>query len=88
MAHDTLNLDLDRHRRCGFPEVVFGVGKTAAEVVAAACRLAKAHGQVLVTRASVEALVLPVTVTSQNLRLAPPMSRWPRRPPSLWRRVG
>ena len=53
---DTLNLDLDRHRRCGFPEVVFGQGKTVEEIVAAATTLANHHGRVLVTRAVPEAL--------------------------------
>jgi NCAIR mutase (PurE)-related protein len=54
--NDTLNLDFDRHRRQGFPEVVFGLGKTVAEVVRAATHLIEAHGQVLVTRATPEAL--------------------------------
>ena len=53
---DTLNLDFDRHRRCGFPEVIFGQGKTVDEVVTAAIMLADRHGRVLVTRASAEAL--------------------------------
>jgi len=53
---DTLNLDLDRLRRLGFPEVVFGASKTVNEVVAAATRLAEAHSHVLVTRARPEAL--------------------------------
>ncbi len=53
---DTLNLDFDRADRCGFPEVVFGQGKTVDEVVAAALRLMQHHGRVLVTRASAEAL--------------------------------
>jgi NCAIR mutase (PurE)-related protein len=57
MSHGLpLDLDLDRLRRCGFPEVVFGAGKTAQEVVAAATRLSTEHGQVLVTRATPEAL--------------------------------
>jgi pyridinium-3,5-biscarboxylic acid mononucleotide synthase len=51
-----LDLDLDRLRRCGFPEVVYGAGKTTEEVVAAATRLSQAHGRVLVTRATAEAL--------------------------------
>lgn len=51
-----LDLDYDRERRCGFPEVVFGLGKTAAETAAAAARLAERHGRVLVTRASPESL--------------------------------
>ncbi|MBA3939316.1 MAG: 1-(5-phosphoribosyl)-5-amino-4-imidazole-carboxylate carboxylase, partial [Planctomycetes bacterium] len=51
---DTLHLDFDRHRRLGYPEAVFAAGKTVNEVLAAATRLAEAHGQVLVTRASTE----------------------------------
>jgi NCAIR mutase (PurE)-related protein len=53
---DTLNLDFDRFRRCGLPEVVFGAGKTVAEVTHAATALQAKHGRVLVTRASAEAL--------------------------------
>lgn len=53
---DTLDLDFDRHRRQGFPEVILGDGKTVNEVLAAATRLVEAHGKVLVTRASDEAL--------------------------------
>ncbi len=39
-----LDLDLERLGRCGFPEVVFGLGKTTEEVVTAARRLAEHHG--------------------------------------------
>src|SRR5258708_5275123 len=53
---DTLNLDFDRRRRLGFPEVVFAASKTVNEVLGAATRLVEAHGQVLVTRATPEAL--------------------------------
>jgi NCAIR mutase (PurE)-related protein len=28
----TASVDLDRHRRCGFPEVVFGQGKTIEQI--------------------------------------------------------
>ncbi|MBA2482311.1 MAG: nickel pincer cofactor biosynthesis protein LarB [Planctomycetes bacterium] len=52
----TIDLDLQRAARCGFPEVVFGSGKTVDEVVGAAVRIASVHGQALVTRASDEAL--------------------------------
>ena len=52
----TLDLDHGRAQRCGFPEVVYGAGKTVDEVLAAAERLSAAHGQVLITRASDEAL--------------------------------
>lgn len=51
-----LHLDLDRHARCGFPEVVYGAGKTDTEVVAAATGIAQASGLVLVTRAADSAL--------------------------------
>lgn len=47
---DTLNLDLDRASRCGFPEVVYAAGKTVEEVVSAAKRLHQVHGRVLLTR--------------------------------------
>jgi pyridinium-3,5-biscarboxylic acid mononucleotide synthase len=47
-------VDTDRTRRCGFPEVVFGGGKTAAEVAGIA-RVILARGPVLlVSRASAE----------------------------------
>lgn len=48
-------LDHQRALRTGFPEVIFGQGKTAAQVVAIARRLHARHGVVLVTRASAEA---------------------------------
>ncbi len=44
-------LDHDRRRRTGHPEVVFGQGKTPAQVVAIARRLLARGGPVLVTRA-------------------------------------
>jgi pyridinium-3,5-biscarboxylic acid mononucleotide synthase len=44
-------LDHQRALRAGFPEVVFGQGKTAAQIVAIARRLVARHGLVLVTRA-------------------------------------
>jgi NCAIR mutase (PurE)-related protein len=47
-------VDTDRRRRCGFPEVVFGEGKSAAQVQAVA-RTILAHDPVLlVTRARAE----------------------------------
>lgn len=47
---------VDTHRalRQGFPEVVFGAGKTAEQVVAIAARLFAQHDRVLVTRATPE----------------------------------
>jgi NCAIR mutase (PurE)-related protein len=43
-------LDLDRQRRCGFPEVVFAEGKTAEWVEGAARRLAEAGQDCFATR--------------------------------------
>ena len=51
-----LHLDLERSRRCGFPEVVFAAGKTVGECVAAATGLFDEHAEVLVTRCSNEQL--------------------------------
>ena len=45
-------LDLDRDRRNGFPEVVFAQGKSPEQTAAIAQRLFKEHGRVLITRAS------------------------------------
>ena len=47
-------IDFDRAKRCGFPEVIFGEGKTPEQVVGIASRLAIAHEVVLTTRASKE----------------------------------
>jgi hypothetical protein len=47
-------LDLERERRCGFPEVVFGEGKTPAWTAAAVARLAEAGQSAFVTRVSAE----------------------------------
>jgi NCAIR mutase (PurE)-related protein len=43
-------LDHQRALRTGFPEVIFGAGKTPSQLVAIAGRLAKRHGRVLATR--------------------------------------
>jgi len=43
-------LDLDRERRCGHAEVVFGEGKTAEELVEVTRALVEAHGRALLTR--------------------------------------
>jgi pyridinium-3,5-biscarboxylic acid mononucleotide synthase len=47
---------LDQHRalRCGFPEVVFGQGKTSEQVVKIVNKLAERNERVLVTRVSAE----------------------------------
>lgn len=51
---DAATVDLDRERRCGFPEVIFGIGKTPEAIVSIARRLLD-HGQhVLATRIDAE----------------------------------
>lgn len=47
-------LDLDRQRRCGYPEVVYGEGKTAISIERIARRLAAEETDVFVTRVSPE----------------------------------
>src|SRR5207302_3572415 len=43
-------LDLHRRERCGFPEVIFGEGKTAEWLIATVERLALANQDCLATR--------------------------------------
>lgn len=52
MAHSTL--DLGRETRCGHPEIVFGEGKSATELVDVMRALFGAHGRVLATRVDAE----------------------------------
>ncbi|GGG00012.1 nickel pincer cofactor biosynthesis protein LarB [Paenibacillus abyssi] len=47
-------LDVDREQRTGFPEVVFGSGKTVEQIVQITSRLIEHHGRALVTRISPE----------------------------------
>jgi hypothetical protein len=47
-------IDLDRKRRCGYPEVVFGEGKTVATLEKILARLIAAGVDVLATRISAE----------------------------------
>src|SRR5690348_1464894 len=48
-------VDTHRHLRQGFPEVVFGVGKTPAQISAIAGRIVSLGHSLLVTRATIEA---------------------------------
>ena len=48
-------VDTHRHMRQGFPEVVLGLGKTAAQIAAIAASIASRGHSVLVTRATPEA---------------------------------
>jgi len=50
-------VDTDRQRRCGFPEVIFGSGKTPPEVLAIGKTILEKHGVLLVSRASPEQFV-------------------------------
>ena len=43
-------VDVGRRDRCGFPEVIFGQGKTPEDVVAIARMIVDRHGVVLITR--------------------------------------
>ena len=47
-------LDLDRRRRCGFPEVIFGEGKSIGQLKQIAQRLLDSGQEVLATRVSAE----------------------------------
>ena len=44
------NIDQDRTRRCGFPEVVYGEGKTAGQVASICIELLEQNSLVMVTR--------------------------------------
>jgi NCAIR mutase (PurE)-related protein len=50
MESQAVNLDLDRQKRCGFPEVVFGPGKTIEQLREIAALMMKQGQRVLVTR--------------------------------------
>ena len=64
-------VDTDRHRRCGFPEVIFGAGKTPAEVAAIAGVILERESVVLVSRATPEQFDALVS--------AWPIARWHER---------
>jgi len=49
-----VTLDLDRQRRCGYPEVIFGEGKSAETIERIVQRLIAEGGEALVTRVSSE----------------------------------
>ena len=51
---DFAELDFEREERCGFPEVVFGAGKSPEQLVSIMKALAAKHDRVLCTRASEE----------------------------------
>jgi NCAIR mutase (PurE)-related protein len=51
---DQATLDLDRFRRCGYPEVVYGEGKTLEALIAIVEKLLSAQQPVLITRLASE----------------------------------
>jgi NCAIR mutase (PurE)-related protein len=51
---DVVSVDLDRRRRCGFPEVVYGPGKTVEQLRTIIGTLVEAGEDALATRISVE----------------------------------
>lgn len=52
---DVVRVDLDRQKRCGFSEVIFGAGKTPEQIVHIARQLCHAGQSVLVTRTNEDA---------------------------------
>ncbi len=61
-------VDLDREARCGFPEVIFGPGKTPEAVVAIARTVVEHHGAVLLTRATAEQASAMLSAFPQSAR--------------------
>ena len=61
-------VDIDRVRRCGFPEVIFGAGKTPEEVLAIGRVLLEKNGVLLVSRSNEE--------QHRALSSAFPTARW------------
>lgn len=65
---DFADLDFDRAKRCGFPEVIYAASKTPEQIVAIAQALVAEHGIAFATRVKDEAVPL--------LRAAFPDSCW------------
>ncbi len=71
------HVDLDRQRRCGFPEVIYGEGKTPSALVQIMEELSRRGQAVLATRISSEQAILAKTLfpdvlwneTARTLRL-------------------
>lgn len=64
-------VDTDRHRRCGFPEVVYGAGKTPEEVASIAQVILERESVLLVSRAKREQF--------DAVSAAWPIARWHER---------
>ena len=70
-SEGALTIDADRQQRCGFPEVIFGSGKTTDSIASGIDRLLMHHEEVLVTR------VIPEQVRVLSERY--PFHRWNHR---------
>lgn len=76
-------LDLDRPRRCGFPEVIYGEGKTAETIRSIIERQLAAGTEILATRVSPEkadSLLIPFpeahyNPTARTFRVSPPTKK-------------
>ena len=62
---DYANLDFGRAKRVGFPETIYGLGKTPAQIAGIFARLCDAHPRVLCTRCSPEAAKLSLVDVPQ-----------------------
>ncbi len=77
---ESATVDLARAQRCGFPEVIFGEGKSAEVIAQIAARLLASDQRVLVTRVdAAKATLLAAEIpaaryneTSRTLRIDPP----------------
>lgn len=73
-------LDLDRVRRCGYPEVIYGANKTPGQLLDIAARMLEAGHEVLITRVSDEQVAalspqyanLRHNAAARTIRIAPP----------------
>ena len=68
LALDFANLDYDREKRCGFPEVIYAEGKTPDQVVQIAQALVDHHGLAYATRVKEE--------TARAVQSVLPDARW------------
>jgi NCAIR mutase (PurE)-related protein len=77
---DYATVDVDRARRCGFPEVIFGEGKSAEVIAQIAARLLASDQRVLATRVDADKAALVAEEISaaryneagRTLRIDPP----------------
>lgn len=74
-------LDLDRDRRTGFPEIVFGEGKTAEQIVRIMAKLYEHNGQAIATRVDeTKAQTIQAQLTGTVYHESARMITWFNRP--------